>query len=41
MGICQGVPVTCQVIPHDLSHTKPAKRQPELFPQSCDAKAFP
>ncbi len=26
MGICQGVPVTCQVIPHDLSHAKPVKR---------------
>ncbi len=26
MGICQGVTVTCQVIPHDLSHAKPVKR---------------
>ncbi len=26
MGICQGVPVTCQVIPHDLSHAKLVKR---------------
>ncbi len=26
MGICQVVPVTRQVIPHDLSHTKPVKR---------------
>ncbi len=26
MGICQGVPVTCQVIPRDLSHAKLVKR---------------
>ncbi len=25
MGICQVVPVTCQVIPCDLSHDKPVK----------------